>query len=146
MSKQIEQIRAVIDQRRKAQLDKNGNAKDLFCAVRLWAYADLLGILDTIPEHPVTADLEAEINREIQKLRTAPCYDELRNFALHFHAAGMLAERERLMEEAIDAKICIPIPSTAYIKERNIQELRKYIVDNFKDGDEVRVIIIKKEK
>ena len=100
MSNQIEQIRAVVDQRRKAQLDKNGNAKDLFCAVRLWAYADLLGILDTIPEHPVPTDLEAEINREIQKLRTAPCYDELRNFARHFHAAGMLAERERLMKEA----------------------------------------------
>lgn len=88
MSNQIEQIRAVIDQRRKAQLDKNGNAKDLFCAVRLWAYADLLGILDTIPEHPVPADLEAEIYREIQKLRTSPCYDELRNFARHFAEWG----------------------------------------------------------
>lgn len=45
-----DQIRAEIERRRKAQLDINGNAKDLFCAVRLWAYADLLGILDTLPE------------------------------------------------------------------------------------------------
>lgn len=62
------------------------------------------------------------------------------------YADGMLAERERLMKEAIDAQVMIPIPSTAYIKERNIQELRKYIVDNFKHGDKVSVIIIKKEK
>ena len=149
MSNQIEQIRAEIERRRKAQLDKNGNAKSLFCAVRLWAYADLLGLLDIIQEHPVPAeedekgfckdnckgfqdtggrcfadgdckakqeadlkasiapeaDLEAEIDREIQKLHTAPCYDELRNFARHFYAVGMHAERERMMKEAPVAEV-----------------------------------------
>lgn len=102
MSSQIEQIRAKIDQRRKAEIDKNGNAKDLFCAVRLWAYADLLGILDTIPEHPVPADLEAEIDREIQKLRTAPCYDELRNFARHFVEWGANTQNDRDMKTGIE--------------------------------------------
>ncbi len=48
MSKQVEQIRAEIERRRMAELDKNGNAKDLFSAVRLWAYTDLLGFIDAL--------------------------------------------------------------------------------------------------
>lgn len=37
---------------------------------------------------PDEDSLEAEIDREIQKLHTAPCYDELRNFAYHFVEYG----------------------------------------------------------
>lgn len=47
-----ETIRAEIERLIKAQLDKNGKAKNSFCAVRMWAYADLLYFLDTLPEQP----------------------------------------------------------------------------------------------
>ena len=45
------------------------------------------------------AGLEEEIYREIQKLHTAPCYDELRNFALHFAECGAKLFKEQIVEE-----------------------------------------------
>lgn len=47
-------------------------------------FKDLARRLDTLPD----ADLDAEIDKEILKLHTTPCYDELRNFARHFAEWG----------------------------------------------------------
>ena len=41
-------------------------------------------IVDPQPEEPVNEELEKEIHNEVTKLHTAPCYDELANFARHF--------------------------------------------------------------
>jgi len=45
---------------------------------------ELLSFIDSMQKEPVIEDLEKEINKEILKLHTAPCYDELKAFALHF--------------------------------------------------------------
>lgn len=56
------------------------------------------GAMPAPKEQPVS-DLEAEIDREIQKLHTAPCYDELRNFACHFAEWGVKRFREQIAAE-----------------------------------------------
>ena len=140
----IEEIRAAIEQRRNAELDENGNAKDLFCAVRLWAYTDLLSILDELGKRsrPKISDnsFEEEIHREVQKLRTAPCYDELRDFARHFAEL----QRERLMENSLCGSVSF-CGVSAWV-ELDSKELTEFLRSHFKDGDEVRIIIIKEEE
>ena len=100
-----------------------------------------LGIIDEVEkEHPVPADLEAEIDKEVKKLRTTPCYDELRDFARHFHAAGMLAERERLMKEAVEGEVVSDLKNVNHVRTMS------KIPDTLYFGEKVSVIIIKKEK
>ena len=53
------------------------------CAAIVWVVKEV--IREKMAQRPVPSYVqEAEIDREIQKLHTAPCYDELRNFARHF--------------------------------------------------------------
>ena len=42
----------------------------------------------------VQEDLEKEIDKKAQELHTAPCYDELRNFALYFYELGKNARKD----------------------------------------------------
>ena len=44
----------------------------------------ILPYIDSLQEEPVSEDLEAEIHNKIMMLHTAPCYDELADFARHF--------------------------------------------------------------
>ena len=50
----------------------------------LYELKGLLSFIDSMQEEPVNEDLEKEIYNEVAKLHTAPCYDELANFARHF--------------------------------------------------------------
>ncbi|MGX8702827.1 MAG: hypothetical protein ACSW8H_00075 [bacterium] len=48
------------------------------------ACEDILNIIDWLQKQRPNVDLEKEIDDEIEKMRTAPCYDELVAYALHF--------------------------------------------------------------
>ena len=56
--------------------------------------------------------------------------------------AAVELAREEMMKDAIDARI-IAIGQNAIVKEENKDELCKYILSKFQDGDKVKVIIIK---
>ena len=50
------------------------------------------------PANNIETGLEAEVDKEIQKLHTAPCYDELQNFAHHF----VEWERKRTLDKVVE--------------------------------------------
>ena len=93
-------------------------------------------------------DENADIEREMQEIaERAPsdfchysdivdreewCKEKFR----HFFAAGMLAERERLMKEAVEGEIVKDISG-------KLGATAKVNLDGFKFGEKVRVIIIK---
>ena len=56
--------------------------------------------------------------------------------------AAVELAREEMMKDAIDASI-IAIGQNAVVKEDNEDDFRKCIISKFKDGDKVKVIIIK---
>lgn len=60
------------------------------------------------------------------------------------YADGMLAERERLMSGALCGNV-VMCGVSAWV-ELPSKVLTDYLRSNFKEGDEVRLIIIKKEK
>lgn len=47
-------------------------------------YLEIISTINSMQEEPVSKDLEEEIHKEVLKLHTAPCYDELAKFAEHF--------------------------------------------------------------
>ena len=51
-------------------------------------------------------------------------------------------QREQMMKDAVNAHI-IAIGQNAVVKEDNDDDLRKCIISKFKDGDKVKVIIVK---
>lgn len=53
---------------------------------------------DSVEIERPEADLDAEIDKEVKKLHTAPCYNELEAFARHFVAVGatMDAKKKRV--------------------------------------------------
>ena len=53
-----------------------------------------------------------------------------------------LREKDDLVKDAIDARV-ITIGQNAIVKEENEDELCKYLLSKFQDGDKVKVIIIK---
>lgn len=59
-----------------------------------------------------------------------------------FVKPGMDYQKEQIMKDAIDARV-IAIGQNAIVKEENEDELRKYLLSKFQDGDKVKVIIVK---
>ena len=56
--------------------------------------------------------------------------------------AAVELAREEFKKDAVGAHI-IAIGQNAIVKEENEDELRKYLLSKFQDGDKVKVIIIK---
>ena len=75
-------IRSEVE-RLKNELVKNCEGT-MFEQGRISALEDTLLFIDSMPEKPVSVELEEEIHNEVVKLHTAPCYDELAAFARHF--------------------------------------------------------------
>ena len=61
----------------------------------------ILSLVKTVQEIPVGDDLKEEIHKEVMKLRTVPCYDELELFAIHF--ANW--QKEQMMKGAIELEV-----------------------------------------
>lgn len=54
----------------------------------------LRSIITSLQQEQPEVDLEKEIDREIVKLHTAPCYNELHDFANHFYELGQCNARK----------------------------------------------------
>ena len=91
----------------------------------------------------IPADIKAAVN---QYIGYPPEVDEGVSTSMrrNAYADGMLAERERLMSGALCGHVDM-CGVSAWV-ELPQKALTDYLRSNFKEGDEVRVIIIKKEK
>lgn len=59
--------------------------------------------------------------------------------------AGAEWMKRKMMEGAVEGEVCILPGYVAYVKEKNNESLKQYLLDNFKTGDEVSIIILPKE-
>lgn len=57
----------------------------------------LLSFINSLQAEPVSEDLEKEIHNQAMKLHTAPTYEELRKFALHF----VEWQKEQMLKDAV---------------------------------------------
>ena len=73
---QVEQIKAEVDRLRHTGYAYNRGAYEAICTIE--------DFINSLPQEPVSEDLEKEIHNQAMKLHTAPTYEELRKFALHF--------------------------------------------------------------
>lgn len=112
---------------------------------------------DFMQEELVSEELEIEINKEIIKLHTAPCYDELKAFALHFVnwqkqkydqdesdmaviaymdgvEKGKQMMKEQMMKDAVEASENLEEAANKYIRGRYSPWLYKSMFDCFKAG------------
>jgi hypothetical protein len=107
------------------------------CPFTMWAYVrDLLHK----KAEPVSEDLEKEIHNQAMKLHTAPTYEELRNFALHF----VEWQKEQMLRDAIGGEVQEPESLWWRIVSDDLEGgfiLRKAL----HDGDRVKLIIVKED-
>lgn len=85
---------------------------------------------DLMQKELVREELEKEINKEIIKLHTAPCYDELKAFALHFAEW----QKKKMMKDAVEASENLEEAANKYIRGRYSPWLYKSMFDCFKSG------------
>ncbi len=108
-------------------------------------------ILDTLPDESVTDchDLEEAAEKSARQYYVDGGYSPFPNTEMASHIAGFKAGAEwmktKMMEGAVEGEVCILPGHVAYVKEKNNESLKQYILDNFKAGDEVRIIILPKE-
>jgi hypothetical protein len=100
---------------------------------RCEAYKELLDLIDSLQVEPVSKDLEKEIHNQAMKLHTAPTYEELRNFALHF----VEWQKEQMLAKAVDGEV-------GYWNIRGLS-VNMELPCKFEEGDKVKVIIIKED-
>ena len=118
-------------------------------------------------DEPAIENLEAEIHNKIMMLHTAPCYDELADFARHFaswqkkidnryanlglveqirlqqkcYEKGMADMKQQMMKNVTYGEVS---QCTTYPYNLKIQSI-KTIDKDLKVGDKVKLIIIKEE-
>lgn len=56
---------------------------------------------------------------------------------------GVEEGKRLMMEDAVEGEVCILPGGVAYVREQHNEALKQYILDNFKTGDKVRIIIVK---
>ena len=81
----------------------------------------------------VRENLEKEIHNQAIKLHTAPTYEELRNFALHF----VEWQKEQMLAKAVDGEV-------GYWNIRGLS-VNMELPSKFEEGDKVKVIIIEED-
>jgi hypothetical protein len=81
----------------------------------------------------VSEDLEKEIHNQAIKLHTAPTYEELRNFALHF----VEWQKEQMLAKAVDGEV-------GYWNIRGLS-INMELPSKLEEGDKVKLIIIKED-
>jgi len=56
--------------------------------------------------------------------------------------AGTNYQKNEFMKNAIQGKVCI-LGKFAYVKEKNLDELKQFLIDNFNNKENVKIIVIK---
>lgn len=63
--------------------------------------------------------------------------------------AGAKWDREQMLKDAAEGVVCILPGSEPYVlakDERDNDTLKQYIIDNFKVGDKVKIVIVKEDR
>ena len=141
MSNQIEQLRAEVVRRIKsweAGVKYEGDAGD--CQSRVTELTDLRKFIDALQAQAIPEDVQEAANQYIGYPHEV---DEGVSTSMRrdAYAAGMLAERNRLMGGSLRGVVEM-CGISAWV-ELPSKELTDFLRSNFKEGDEVRVIIIK---
>ena len=110
------------------------NGMSLMGKGRQYAYREVLGIIDSTSEEPVSEDLEEEIGRYFKENGNKWAYiDVARHFANW--------QKQQMMKDAVPATVLTNQYGNKYI--RSWSGLREY--NKFKNGDEVKVYLIKED-
>ena len=85
---------------------------------------------EIIQEELISEELEIEINKEIINLHTAPCYDELKAFALHF----IEWQKKKDDEGCVETSEKLEEAANKFIRGNYSPWLYKSMFDCFKAG------------
>jgi hypothetical protein len=133
---QIEQIKAEIERRmKKNQQDATESGAGAFYEDR-----ELLSFINSLPAEQPSEDLEEAANIYANKQGL-----ELKPFAIKFFKSGAQWQKEQMMKSAIEG--CW-IKRNRYTKENVLNGLSVTCdaIQKFRDGDTVKVIIVKEDK
>lgn len=137
MNKQVEQIRAEIERLK----NKNTEAFDCGCngtkcAGYDMALDDLLSFIDTMPEEPVSEDLEKAAIEAFKQI-----VDNGKNSFLEIFKAGANWRKEQMMKDSISGEVMHCMRYWINTDEDKLQNhLQKFI-----GGEKVKVIIVKED-
>lgn len=115
---------------------------------------DILSFLDTLPDEPVSNDLKeaAEEYRQGEVDSGCDYIDDSDGDSLYHSACltdAFKAEAEwqkrKMMEVAVEGEVVILPRHVSYVMEKNNESLKQYLLDNFKAGDKVKIIIGKED-
>lgn len=59
---------------------------------------------------------------------------------------GIAKGKEQMLKDAVEGEVCILPDGFPYFKETYNKSLRQYILDNFKSGDKVKIVVVKEDK
>ena len=109
------------------------------------AYTRILSFLDTLPDECV-ANTSKTFSEDLEEAAEEYATTHLRNnefpTADSAFRAGAEWMKRKMMEGAVEGEVCILPGHVAYVKEKNNESLKQYLLNNFKAGDEVRIIIL----
>ena len=127
---QIEQIKAEVERRYKLlQIGAHG----AFRNGKVEALREVRDFINSLQAEPVSEGLEKEIHNQAIKLHTAPTYEELRNFALHF----VEWQKEQMLAKAVDGEV-------GYWNIRGLS-INMELPSKLEEGDKVKLIIVKED-
>lgn len=134
MNKQVEQIKTEIKRwKKELRLSTSCEAK-----YRREMLDDLSEFIDSLPKEPIEEDLEKEFNRFLDEIEGTPrMYHSEERIEWGKDIAHHFAEwqKEQMMKDAIPARVSF---GQVVLQERPIS------TSVAKDGDKVKIIIVKK--
>ena len=142
----IEKIKEWIKKQKKEELARNSigviTGKALFVDAN-----ELLSFLDTLSEEP-DKSLEKAAENYIAPIENDEGLDYI-NFngrdIKDAFIAGASWQKQQMLKDAVEGVVCILPGSVAYVDERDDNTLKQYIIDNFKAGDKVKIVIVKED-
>ena len=171
----IEQLKHYAEESKMEWINDGYNQNAFAEDCRISSFDKLLTFIDSLPDEPVSDDLE-EAAREIV-IKMHPCMkdctilgDRLTRGQLmalvkagaewqskkeqdiietaedHAFLAGANWQKEQMMKDAVEGEVCILPGRAAYVKEKDNESLKQYLLDHFKYGDKVKIIIVKEEE
>ena len=55
-------------------------------------------------------------------------------------------QKRQMLKNAVEGEVCILPGHVAYVEEKDNESLKQYLLDHFKTGNKVRIIIVKEEE
>ena len=93
MMKYIDADKLIAEIEERIALLKGVNSKGDYGKGSIDADMGILEYIKSLQQEQPEVDLEKEIHEKSMELHTAPCYEELANFARHFYELGLKARK-----------------------------------------------------